>query len=117
MDTKRKMDDRKHIWERARSTRRYEQIPLVDVARPFLESPIAHLEETSYEDPVTQDEYEYLQREAFDAVEDGHDPDCAHVNDPPAMRSISLEDVQRLGSTGPDDALVSRGSRRRSRRV
>ena len=116
MDTKRKMDDRKTIWIRAKSTKRHEQIPLVDVARKGLESPVAHLEETQYEDPVTPDEYDFLQREAFDAVEDGHDPDCAHVTEQPAMRSISLEDMQRLGSTGPDAALVSRGSRRRSHR-
>ncbi len=112
MDTKRKMDDRKTIWLRAKSTRRHAQIPLVNVARPFLESPIAHMEETSYEDPVTTDEYELLRRHAFDAVEDGHDPDCAHVNDPPAMRSISLEDVQRLGSIEQGAAPSRRPPRR-----
>ena len=54
-------------------------------------------EESSCEDPVSEAENAYLQREAFDAVEDGGDAGCDRVSDAPAVRAISLDDLRRMG--------------------
>ena len=73
---------------------------MVDVAQRFeaLESPVTGSEEeSSYEDPVSEAEHAYLQREAFDAVEDGGDAGCDRVSDAPAIRAISLDDLRRRG--------------------
>ena len=81
MDTKRKMGERQSQFNRSRASRPPPKIPIVNIARPFMESPVAELEESSYEDPVTPEEHAYLQTHAFDGVEDCDDPHCVHVTE------------------------------------
>ena len=65
--------------------------------------------------PVTPEEQSYLQTHAFDGVEDGDDPDCAHVLDSPTMSSLTREELRRLASY-EDMAAKQVISQRRSRR-
>ncbi len=110
MDTKRKMSERQDQWRRSKAARPPAKIPSVNLSRPFMESPVAELEESSYEDPVTPEEHTFLQTHAFDGVEDGGDPDCAHVMDPPTMSILTREELQRLASYAVE---ASRGRSRR----
>ena len=115
MDTKRKMGERQAKLSRSRAARLPAKIPIVDVARPFMESPVADVDESSCDDPVSPEEQSYLQTHAFDAIEEGDDPDCAHVFDSPTMINISREELRRLASY-EDVAAKQVISQRRSRR-
>ena len=78
-----------------------------------MESPVADVDESSYDDPVSPEEQSYIQTHAFDAIEEGDDPDCAHVLDSPTMSSLTREELRRLASYEDEAAKqVMRRSRR-----
>ena len=113
MDTKRKMGERQAQWRRSRAARPPAKIPIVNIARPSLESPVVDLDEGSYDDPVTPEEQSYLQTHAFDAIEEGDDPDCNHVTENPTMGSLTREELRRLASY---EDVAAKRVMRRSRR-
>jgi len=117
VDTKSTMNDKREAWKRSRARMPHEPIPTVDVARPFLESPVDGLEEeSSYSDPVTPEEHAHIQREGFDSVEDGEDPDCGHVTGAPAMRRIRLEELRKMAAfEGDPTPVIKQSSQRRKR--
>ena len=95
-DTKRKLQERHHVWRQSKATRSASQASETDVSRPGLEDPIDGLSENSYEDPVSSQDYEELQREGFDRVEG--DAGCGHVTNAPQMGASTAERTRRLAS-------------------
>ena len=97
-DTKRKLEERHQDWRQSKAARPVSKISETDASRPGLEDPIEGLSESSFEDPVTDGEHRELQREGFDAVLGGEDPDCGHVTGAQQMGTSSVEHTRRLAT-------------------
>ena len=111
------MEKKLNDWRQSRSPTPAPQAAKQDVTRRFLESPVDGLEDSSYSDPVTPEQHAYIQREAFDSIEDGHDPDCGYITETPTLQRISREELERLASFRDVVAAPAAASRpRRSRR-
>ena len=96
-DTKRKLEERHQDWRQSKAARPVSKISETDASRPGFEDPIEGLSESSFEDPVTDGEHRELQREGFDAVLGGEDPDCGHVTGAQWMSASSVEHARALG--------------------
>ena len=92
------METKLHDLRQARSPTPAPQAAKQDVTRRFLESPVEGLEDSSYSDPVTPEEHAYIQREAFDAIDGGDDPDCGYIAKAPTLHPIHREELERLAS-------------------
>ena len=82
------MQDRYAAWSRARTKLHIPKVPSASVAADynFIESPVSGLSESDYL-PI-----EELEHEAFGDGEASH---CSFVTGAPAMRPISIEELQR----------------------
>ena len=88
VNTEQVMQDRYAAWSRARTKLHIPTVPSVSVAADynFIESPVSGLSESEYLS------LEELEHEAF---VDGGESNCSSVRNAPAMRTISLEELQR----------------------
>ena len=106
------MNDRVETWKKSRARERLVNIYMADVSRPFLENPVDGLEQSSFEEPFADAHSAEVQREGFDKVEDGEDPDCDHVLHPPPLRTITMGELRRLAAF-PEEPTPTAAARRR----
>ena len=92
-DTKRKLGERHRDWRQSKAARPVSRISGADASRPRLEG----LSESPFRDPVADGEHRELQREGYDAVLGGDDPDCGHVTGARWMSVSSVEHARALG--------------------
>ena len=116
VNTKSKMEKKLNDWRKSKSPTPVPQAAKQDVTRRFLESPVDGLEESSYSNPVTPEQHSFIQREAFDSIEDGHDPACGYITETPTLQRISREELERLASFRDVVAAPAASRPRRSRR-
>jgi hypothetical protein len=86
--------ERHQDWRQSKKARPVSKILETDASRPRLEG----LSESSFQDSVTDGEHRELQREGFDAVLGGEDPDCGHVTGAQQMGTSSVEHRRRLAT-------------------